>query len=117
MIPILEPLAPNEFTIKDSFIFAKDITTYVSSFYMASLDVECLFTDIPLNATINNCINDLHNKNLYNGKISKRDLLETAASQSTFIFYYLLYKQVDRVAMGSPFSPIIANPFLCYYEK
>ena len=104
LIPILEPLTHNEFTIKDSFSFAKDITTYDSSLYMASLDVESLFTNIPLNETINNCVSDLHNKNLYNGKLSKRDLfklLETATSKSSFIFDYLLYKYA----------------FWCHYEK
>ena len=38
--PILEPLTHNEFIVKDSFSFAKDITTYDSSLCMASLDVE-----------------------------------------------------------------------------
>ena len=52
LIPILEPLTHNEFTIKDSFSFAKEITTYDSSFYRASLDVESLFTNVPLNETI-----------------------------------------------------------------
>ena len=120
LITILEPLTHNEFTIKDSFSFAKDIITYDSSLYMASLDVESLFTNIPLNETINNCVSDLHNKNLYNGKLSKRDLfklLETATSESSFIFDYLLYKQVDGVAMGSPLGPTLANAFLCHYEK
>ena len=50
---ILQPLTHNAFTIKDSFNFAKEIT-YDSSLYMASLDVESLFTNIPLNETINN---------------------------------------------------------------
>ena len=87
---------------------------------MASLDVESLFTNIPLNETINNCVSDLHNKNLYNGKLSKRDLfklLETATSKSSFIFDYLLYKQVDGVAMGSALGPTLANAFLCHIEK
>ena len=120
LIPILEPLTRNEFAIKDSFSFAKEIITYDSSLYMASLDVESLFTNIPLNEIINNCISDLHNKNLYNGKLSKKDLfklLETATSESSFIFDYLLYKQVDGVAMGSPLGPTLANAFLCHYEK
>ena len=52
------------------------MTTYDSSFYMASLDVESLFTNIPLNKTINNCVNDLHNKNLYNGKLNKRNFFK-----------------------------------------
>ena len=120
LIPILEPLTHNEFTVKDSFSFAKEITKYDSSLFMASLDVESLFTNIPLKETINNCVNDLHNKNLYNGKLNKSDLfklMETATSESSFIFDFLLYKQIDGVAMGSPLGPTLANAFLCHYEK
>ena len=87
---------------------------------MASLDVESLFTNILLKETINNSVNDLHNKNLYNGKLNKSDLLkllETATSESSFIFDFLLYKQIDGVAMGSPLGPTLANAFLCHYEK
>ena len=118
--PILEPLTHNEFTVKDSFSFAKEITKYDSSLFMASLDVESLFINIPLKETINICVSDLHNKNLYNGKLNKSDLfklLETATSESSFIFNFLLYKQIDGVAMGSPLGPTLANAFLCHYEK
>ena len=81
---------------------------------------ESLFTNIPLKETINNCISDLHNKNLYNGQLNKSylfKLLETATSESSFIFDFLLYKQIDGVAMGSPLGPTLANAFLCHYEK
>ena len=113
LIPLLEPLTHNEFTIKDSFSFAKEIRTYDCSLYMTSLDVESLFTNIPLNETINNCVSDLHSKNLYHGKLSKRDLfklLETTTSKSSFFFNYLLY-------MGSPLGPTLSNVSLCHYEK
>ena len=86
---LLEPLTYNKFTIKDSFSFAKEITTYDGSLYLARLDVEYLFTNIPLNETINNCVIDLQKKNIYNGKVSKRDLfklLERATSESSIIF-------------------------------
>ena len=89
LIPILESLTQNEFTVKDSFSFAKEITKYDSSLFMASLDVESLFTNIHLKETINNCVNDLHNKNIYNGKLSKSNLfklMETAKNESSFIF-------------------------------
>ena len=89
LIPILEPLTHNEFTVKDSFSFAKEITRYDSSLFMASLDVESLFTNIPLKETMNNCFNDLHNKNLYNGRLNKSDLfklMKTTTSESSFIF-------------------------------
>ena len=84
---------------------------------MASLDVQSLFTNIPLKETINNCVSDLHNKNLYNEKLNKSDLfklLETATSESSFIFDFRLYKQIDGVAMGSPLGPTLANAFLCH---
>ena len=119
LIPILEPLTHNEFTAKDLFSFAKEITKHDSSLFMASLDVKSLFTNIPLKET-NNCVTDLHNKNLYNKKLNKSDLfklLETATSESSPIFDFLLYKQIDRVAMGSTLGPTLANALLCQYEK
>ena len=115
LIHILEPLTDNEFTVKDSFSFAKEITKYDSSLFIASLDVGLLFTTIPLKETINNCVSDLHNKNLYNRKLNKYDLLkllETASRECSFIFYFLIYKQIDRVAMGSPLGPTLAIAFL-----
>ena len=117
LIPILERLTHNDFTTKDSFSFAKEITTCDSSLYMASLDVESLFINILLKEIINNCVSDLSDKNLYNGKLSSRDifkLLETAVSESSFLFDYLLYKQVDGEAMGSPLVPTLANDILKY---
>ena len=113
LIPILEPLTHNELTIKDSF-------NYDSSLYVASLDVVSLFTNVPWNETINNCVTDLHNKNLCNRKLSKRDLfklLQTATSNSSFIFDYLPYKQINGLAMGSPLGATLGNAFLCHYEK
>ena len=50
-------------------------------------------------------------------KKNRRCSLETATSESSFIFDYLLYKQVDRMAMGSPLGPTLVNAFICHYEK
>ena len=120
MKPILEPRTHNDFTIKDFFNFAKETTTYDSSLYMTSLDVESLFTNVPLNKTINNCVRDLHKKSLYNTKLIKRDLfklLDTATRESSFLFDYLLYKQIDGLTMGYPLGSTLKNAFLCRYEK
>ena len=107
MIPTLEALTHNEFTVNDSFSFAKEIAKYDSSLFMASLDVESQF----------NCVSELHNKNLYNRKLNKSDLLKllkTATTEFYFIFDFLLYKQIEGVTMGSPLGPTLANTFLCY---
>ena len=108
------------FARRDSSSFAKDITIYDSSLYMTSLNVEFLFTNFPLNKTIINCVSDMHNKNLYDGRLSKRDLfklLVTASCESCFVFDYLLHKQVDEVATGSPLDPTLQIPFYAIVTK
>ena len=86
---------------------------------MASLDVESLFMNIPLEETIN-CVNDLFSNNHYSCKLSIKDfyeLLKLAPTESSFIFDNKLYKQIDGVAMGTPLGPTLANAFLCHCEK
>ena len=52
LVPILDPLTKNEYTVKDSFHFAEDISEQTPSLSMGSLDVDSLFTNIPLDETI-----------------------------------------------------------------
>ena len=47
----------NEFTVKDSFAFAEEIVHQDSKLFMGSLNVDLLFTNIPLEETINICTN------------------------------------------------------------
>ena len=49
--------------------------------------------------------------------IEFKELLSLATKESNFIFNGKLYKQVDRVAMGSHLGPSLANAFLAYFEK
>ena len=57
--PLLKCFAMNEYTLKDSFEFAKDIINQNSNCFMASLDVDSLFTNVPLDETIKICIDEL----------------------------------------------------------
>ena len=47
LVPMLEPLTTNEYTIKDSFTFAKELQNFDSKLVMVSFDIESLFTNIP----------------------------------------------------------------------
>ena len=50
----------NECMVEDSFEFASDITNQSLNCFMASLDVNSLFTNVPLdNKTIKICIGEL----------------------------------------------------------
>ena len=87
---------------------------------MASLNVESLFTNIPLDETIENCINDLFSNNdtVHNSiKEDLKELLKFASYESFFTFDNEYYRQLDGVAMGSPLGPTLANTFLCSFEK
>ena len=102
LVPILSPLTVNDYTVKDSFTFAKEVINFDHNLFMASLDVESF------------------SSNMYQGKLSKSEhyyLSKLATSESSFIFDNILYKQIDGVAMGSPLGPSLANAFLCHYEK
>ena len=52
LVPVLEPLTTNEYIIKDSFTFAEELQSFHSKLLMASFDIESLFTNIPLQETI-----------------------------------------------------------------
>ena len=52
LVPILKSLTSNEHTVKDSFAFAEEIEEQGSEYFMGSLDVDSLFTYIPLEETI-----------------------------------------------------------------
>ena len=74
---------------------------------MASFDVESLFTNIPLDETIEIIIDNLFKDVQKVGKFNKdqfRKMLNFAVKDSPFIFNNSLYKQQDGVAMGSLFA-------------
>ena len=52
LVPTLNPLTKNEYTVKDSFQFAEEICEQDPALSMGSLDVDSLFTNIPLDETI-----------------------------------------------------------------
>ena len=59
LVPILEPLTTNDYTIKDSFTFAEELQSFDSKLVMVSFDIESLFTNIPLQETIDLCVEHL----------------------------------------------------------
>ena len=120
LLPFLTPLTQNEYTVTDSFHFAEEICKQDPNLYMASLDVDSLFTNIPLDETINICIDSLYKDDENTPKIPKNvfcNLLTMATKESFFMFNNKFYKQIDGVAMGSPLGPALANIFMCNFEK
>ena len=73
---LLSPLVPNDYSCKDTFSFVSQIkNANLSKKFLVSYDVTSLFTNIPLQETIDIAINLIfnHNPNL---NISKKDLIK-----------------------------------------
>ncbi|PFX16013.1 hypothetical protein AWC38_SpisGene19737 [Stylophora pistillata] len=122
----LKPLSLNQHTISDIFSFAEVIreTPLNPNDILVSYDVCALFTNVPLDETIeiiaekafkNNWFNETHGLNLT--KTGLTELLRIATKDQLFQFDGQLYEQVDGVAMGSPLGPLMANVFLCSIEE
>ena len=106
--------------VKNSFEFSKEICGQNPEYFMASLDVESLFTNTPLKETIKICCDLLYENQELLCNISKNQfnkLLRAALNNNFFLFDGIVYKQVDGVAMGSPLCPTLANAFLAHYEQ
>ena len=136
LVPIISPLTTNQYTIPSSFHFAKevcnlDFSLETEEITFASFDVKSLFTNIPLNETINIILDCLFKDNEFLdcslfGNMDEihclsrsqfKELLELACLDNHFIFNGNMYKQVDGVAMGSPLGPTLAMAFMCFMEE
>ena len=68
LLPVLEPLTKNKYTSKDSFNFATEVVEQDSSKFMGSVDIDSLYTNIPLEEIIEIPTNNLFkNSNIVDG--------------------------------------------------
>ena len=118
--PLLKCFAMNQYTLKYSFEFANGITNQNSNCFMASLDGDSLFTNAPLDETIKICFDDLFKYEMKVSGLNKKEMFEMISltlKESIILFDNKYYSQTDRVAMGSPLVPALANIFLPYHES
>ena len=117
---MLQDFTANEYTLKDSFEFATVICEQNSDLYMASLDVDWLFTNVPLDETTGICTQGLFGNESTVCGLNKKEISEMMSltiKESIILFDMEFYSQIDGVAMGSPLRPTLANIFLCHHKK
>ncbi|XP_068723463.1 uncharacterized protein [Montipora capricornis] len=120
LVDVLKPISTNQFTIKNSFSFVDWVKTLQhNNEIMCSFDVCSLFTNVPLDETIEICLSKLYS--LPDPPALPRHVLKTllefATKKSHFVFDGHYYDQIDGVAMGSPLGPVLANIFMCDFEQ
>jgi len=134
-----------KYTLKDSFDFINKLSKIKidKDDFIISIDVESLFTNVPIDETI-----EIIKKNFFrkkNQKIDKKDknigtknirkgiseydgsfdglpwehfefLFRNCLQESIFTFDNKLYKQIDGVSMGSRLGPITSDIFMNDFE-
>ena len=119
-VPLLGDLTSNEYTLKDSFGFAKVICEQNSDLYMASLDADSLFTNVSLDETIGICTQGLFENESTVYGINKKEITEILSlttEKSMILFDMEFYSQIDGVTMESLLGSILANAYLYHHEK
>ena len=113
---LLKPLTSNDYTIKDSFSFVKEISDFDASCFMASFDIKSLFTNITLTEMLNFCVQNLYRNQAHVNNLTKSSfckLLKITVFESFFVFGGKFYEHCDGAAMSSSLGPKLANVFMC----
>lgn len=125
---ILKPLLkqPSQFSVKNSFDFKNEITNIHldSDETCVSFDVTSLFTNIPVDKTINIICDNLYRSDISPPKLGDtslsesncRLLLSTLCKNVRFVFNKTQFIQVEGLAMGSPLSGSFSEIFMRHLE-
>jgi len=122
----LKPLSLNQYTIDYALGFSKEIRKHpvLEDDILVSYDVTSLFTNVPVQETINILVekaftdkwfNSTYNLNLQKDQLTQ--LLRMASTDQLFQFDGQLYEQREGIAMGSPLGLLLANVFMCHLEE
>ena len=97
-VPLLKPFTSNSYTVKDPFNFAKDITQQSSKLFMASIDEDSLYTNVPLDETIEIWVNELFGSSQTVSGLNKQQVLEMLSlttKENVILFDQKYYSQID----------------------
>ena len=105
LVPLLKPFTSNSNTVHDSFSLAKEISSLPNhNYFKASFDVVSLFTNIPLNESIDLCTDLVfENRQSFEYEECKFDrnnfskLLSFAVKDNHFMFNGKLYDQIEAL--------------------
>ena len=97
----------SRYIVKDSFEYVVELKHQkANDIFLFFFEVKSLFTNVPLNEVIDICANTLYSLDNPIRKITSFILLiKLATKKVEFSFNNVLYRQVDRIAIGSHLGP------------
>ena len=122
---LLNPLTQNEYVLQDSFQAAKRIRSEVTGelfeqcYVLVSFDVKSLFTNVPLQKTLDIILKRVYTEKKIKTSLTKRRLkkLVLDTCKTAFLANGKILEQVDGVSMGASMGPVLANIIMTELEK
>ncbi|XP_076044756.1 uncharacterized protein LOC143027361 [Oratosquilla oratoria] len=119
---LISPFIPSSFSLKSTKEFFYIIKTTRPLGIIASMDVESLFTHVPINDTVNFICNRLYRSDEIQFPIPEvilRQLLQACTKEVPFYGpeKKKMCVQIDGVAMGSPLDVLFANLYMGSIEE
>ena len=119
---ILSPLSPSQYAVESSNKFVNFIKQQVipSSCKLVSFNVKSLFTNVPLDRTIDIILKKIYDKHEITTNIGRKemkDLITHCTKNTLFTFNNDIYQQRDGVAMGSPLGSVLAGIIMVELEN
>ena len=102
--------------IKD-FVQNIRIIKVPTGYHMVSFDVKSLFTNVPLEYTIDLILKRIYDNGEFSTDITRsemKEMLTLCTKNVHFTFNGDIYLQTDGVAMGSPLGPVLAGIFMVH---
>ena len=117
---IIKPYIPSQFMLNSTSSFLGRLKEFCfkPTDVLVSFDVVSLFTNVPLDFTINIIVDHIYKQEsrpAYDKKTFKK-LLEIATT-GIFMYQDNYFQQKDGVMMGSPLGPTLANFWLACFRK
>ena len=119
---LLSPYMPCKYMIKSTQEFITVTNSLCSTGRLASLDVENLFTNVPVSETINIIADNVYRHSTLPAPDIPEELLRSLLLTCTTETPFKdpdgnIYLQTDGVSMGSPLGPLFANFYMCRVEN
>ena len=120
---IISPYIPTRYSVNSTDEFLHILNSvYPNKGTLASLDVESLFTNVPVEETIDIILNYVYkNKHLPSPKIKPNTLKKLLTACTTEVPFVCpsgnIYTQINGVSMGSALGPTFAEFYMAHMEN
>ena len=119
---LISSLNISEYTVSSTKDFVQNIRTIKvpTGYCMVSFDVKSLFTNVPLEYTIDLVLKRIYDNGEFSTDIARsemKEMLKLCTKNVYFTFNGHIYLQTNGVPMGSPLGPVLARILMVHFER